>query len=116
VQVKLIGDLAAIFGQRLDKDVVLFLLGELLAGTSKGFIRWGIEALKTAGWIPGGGMAEMAASALGATVASATTYGVGKATVAWLTRNHELTGDDLRQVFDHEAQAYRDEPRKRGEP
>jgi uncharacterized protein (DUF697 family)/GTP-binding protein EngB required for normal cell division len=116
VQVKLIGDLAAIFGQRLDKDVVLFLLGELLAGTSKGFIRWGIEALKTAGWIPGGGIAEMAASALGATVASATTYGVGKAAVAWLTRNHELTGDELREVFDQEAQAYRDDPQKRGGP
>jgi hypothetical protein len=58
----------------------------------------------------------VAASALGATVASATTYGVGKASVAWLTRNHDLTGEDLRQVFDQEAQAYRDDPGKRGEP
>jgi uncharacterized protein (DUF697 family)/GTP-binding protein EngB required for normal cell division len=115
VQMKLISDLATVFGQRLDKDAVLFLLGELLAGTSKGFIRWGIGALKAAGWIPGAGVAEMAASALGATVASATTYGIGKATVSWLTRNRQLSGDELRDVFDHEAEAYRDDPTKRGE-
>jgi hypothetical protein len=41
---------------------------------------------------------------------------VGKATVAWLTKDHALSGDELRQVFDHEAQAYRDDPDKRGAP
>jgi uncharacterized protein (DUF697 family)/GTP-binding protein EngB required for normal cell division len=108
VQVKLIADLAAVFGERLDKDIALFLLGELLAGTSKGFIRWGLEALKAAGWIPGGGIMEMAASALGAAIAGATTYGVGKATVAYLSKNRQLTGDELREVFDREAYSWKD--------
>ena len=47
----------------------LFILGEILAGGSKGFIRWAMSALKTAGWIPGGQVAHIATSALGATIA-----------------------------------------------
>ncbi|MCA9570306.1 MAG: 50S ribosome-binding GTPase, partial [Myxococcales bacterium] len=46
IQVKLISDIAAVHGKRIDQDLVLFILGEALAGTSKGFIRWGVKALK----------------------------------------------------------------------
>jgi GTP-binding protein Era len=113
VQVKLVTDLAAIFGRRIDRDLVWFILGEALAGTSKGFVRWGLEAAKAAGWIPGGQVVTLATSALGATIASATTYGVGKAAVAFLQRDGRMTPAELRDVFDAEAIAWRD---REGEP
>ena len=113
VQVQLISSIAAIFGRRIDKDLVLFILGEALAGTSKGFVRWAVGAAKAAGWIPGGQVVTVATSALGATVAGATTYGVGKAAILFLQRDGKVTGSELRDVFDAEAYAYRgktDEP------
>ena len=108
VQVKLISDIAAIHGKRIDKDLVLFILGEALAGSSKGFVRWALRAAKGAGWIPGGQVSTIATSALGATMAGATTFGVGRATVAYMQRDGGLTGPELREVFDAEALAYRD--------
>lgn len=107
IQVKLITDLAAIFGRRMDKDLVLFILGEALAGTSKGFVKWAVEAAKAAGWLPGGQVVTLAVSGIGAAIASATTYGVGKATVAFLARGGNLSGQELRDVFDAEAEAFR---------
>lgn len=108
LQVKLISDLAAVHGVRIEKDVVLFILGEVLAGGSKGFVRWGVNALKAAGWFPGAHLAELAASALGATVAGAATYGVGRAAVTFLQRGQKMTGAELREVFDSEAYQWRD--------
>lgn len=107
VQVKLITDIAAVHEVRLDKDVAMFIMAEALAGTSKGFVRWALSAAKTAGWVPGAAVAELAASALGATIAGAATYGVGKAAVAYMGRN-SITGSELRQVFDTEAGAWKD--------
>ena len=107
LQVRLITDIATIHGRQMDKDLVLFILGEALAGTSKGFVRWAVQAAKGAGWIPGGQIVAIATSALGATVAGATTYGVGKAAVAFMQRG-SLTGAELRDVFDKEATAFRE--------
>ena len=107
LQVKLITDIAAVHERRIDKDLVLFILGEALAGTSKGFVRWAVQAAKSAGWIPGGQVVHIATSALGATVAGGTTFGVGKAAVAFMQRG-AMTGDELREVFDAEASSYRD--------
>jgi GTP-binding protein Era len=108
IQVKMIRDIAAVHDQALDKDVVAFILAELLAGGMRGFVRWGIEALKAAGWIPGGQFAEAAILGLSATVAGATTFGVGRATVAWIQSGRKLEGDALRTVFDVAAFAWRD--------
>jgi len=108
VQVKLISDIAAVHDMRMQKDMALFILGEVLAGSSKGFVRWAISGLKGAGWIPGGQLAEVAASALGATIAGAATFGVGRATVAFVQRDQKLSGGELREVFDAAAKAYRD--------
>ncbi|MFT7520607.1 MAG: hypothetical protein ACI9MC_002757, partial [Kiritimatiellia bacterium] len=69
----------------------------------KGFIRWSLSALKTAGWVPGGQIAHLATSALGAGVAGASTYGVGRATITYMEKGAEMTGDDLRKVFDEGA-------------
>lgn len=107
LQVKLITDIAAVHGRRIDKDLVLFILGEALAGSSKGFVRWAVQAAKSAGWIPGGQVVAIATSALGATVAGGTTYGVGKAAVAFMQRD-AMSGEELRAVFDQEAEAWRD--------
>ncbi|HHO50210.1 MAG TPA: DUF697 domain-containing protein [Deltaproteobacteria bacterium] len=107
VQVTLITELATIFERQLDKEVVLFVIGQALAGTSKGFVRWAVKAVKAAGFIPGGQVVTVATSALGATVAGATTYGVGKAAVAFLQKEGRITGSELRDVFDAEAFNYR---------
>lgn len=107
IQVKLIADIAAVFGKELGRDLALFILGEALAGSSKGFIRWGVEALKAAGWIPGGQLAHLATSALGASISGAATYGVGRATVAYLIKGR-LSGPELRRVFDAEAFRWRE--------
>jgi GTP-binding protein Era len=107
IQVKLISDIAAVFGRRMDRDLILFVLGEALAGTSKGFIKWGLEAAKAAGWLPGGQVVTVATSALGASIAAATTYGVGKAAVAFMAGGGKLSGAELREVFDAEAERYR---------
>jgi GTP-binding protein Era len=107
VQVKLVTDLAAVFGRRMDKELVLFILGEALAGTSKGFIRWGIEAAKAAGWLPGGQVLTVAISGIGAVIAGATTYGVGRAAVLFLQRDGKVSGNELRDVFDAGAFEYR---------
>lgn len=106
VQVKLITDIAAIHEVRLDKDIAMFIMAEALAGTSKGFVRWALSALKAGGWVPGGAVAEVAASALGATIAGAATYGVGKAAVAWMGKQG-MSGEELRKVFDAEAGAWK---------
>lgn len=116
VQVKLISDIAAVFGRRLEKDVVMFILAEVLAGTSKGFVRWALEAAKTAGWIPGGQVVTVASSALGASIAAGTTWGVGHAAVAFMHRGGKMTGPQLREVFDAEAQRFQRVPTTLDDP
>ncbi len=107
IQVQLISDIAAVHDRRMDQDMALFILGELLAGSSKGFVRWAIGALKAAGWIPGGQVAEVAASALGATVAGAATFGVGRAAIAYMQNGAEISAGELRDVFDQAAGAWK---------
>jgi len=108
VQVKLISDIAAVHGERIQRDAVLFILGEVLAGGGKGFIRWGVNALKAAGWIPGAQVAQVATSALGATLAGASTYGVGKAALTFVQRSQSVSAEELREVFDAEAFAWKE--------
>jgi GTP-binding protein Era len=103
IQVKLIRDIAAIHGQSLDRDMVAFILAELLAVGGRGFVRWGMEALKTAGLMPGGQLAEGLVLAASATIAGASTYGVGQAAVKWIQSGHTLSADALREVFDGAA-------------
>lgn len=100
IQVKLIRDLAAVHGQDLDRDMVAFILAELLAGGMRGFARWAMNGAKAAGMLPGGAVAEGMILAVSASIAGATTYGIGKATVAWLQSGRKLEGDALRGVFD----------------
>lgn len=107
IQVKLIRDIAEVFGIPVDKDVAIFIIGEVLSGGMRGFVRWGAEALKAAGWIPGGQLVEGAILAVGAAVAGGTTYGVGKAAVAWFQSGRTIESDALRTVFDAAAWQYK---------
>lgn len=106
VQIRLIADIAAVFGREIDRDVVLFMLGEALAGGTKGFVRWAVNALKSAGWVPGGQAVHVATSTLGATISAAATWGVGKAAVAYMQRG-DLTPEQFRDVFETATAAYR---------
>ncbi len=111
LQVRMILDIAAVYEQDIDKDVALLIAGEALAGAGRGFVRWATNALKAAGWIPGGQLGEVAASAIGATVAGASTYGVGRAAIAWMEQaaaGRTPTTADLREVFERGATAWRD--------
>lgn len=107
IQVKLIRDVAEVFEAPVDRDVALFILGEVLAGGMKGFVRWGMQALKAAGWIPGGQLAEGAIVAVSALIAGGTTYGVGRAAVHFFQSGRKLEGDALRMVFDAAAFEYK---------
>lgn len=107
IQVKMIRDIAVVFGVPMDKEVALFLIGEVMAGGMRGFVRWGVQGLKAAGWIPGTQIAEGAILALSAAIAGATTYGVGRASVEFFKRGKEIDSDTLRMVFDAAAFEYK---------
>lgn len=106
VQVAMITEIAAVFDRQIDQEVILFVIAEALAGSTKGFVRWAVNAIKAAGWLPGGQFTTVATSALGATIAGATTYGVGKAAIAFLQNDGKLTGAQIRDIFDAEAFGY----------
>ena len=107
LQVKLIRDIAEVFGAPVDREVAVFIIGEVLSGGMRGFVKWGVGALKTAEWIPGSQVAEAAILALGSMVAGGTTFGVGKAAVAFFQSGRTLEGTKLREIFDSAAFAYR---------
>lgn len=107
IQVKLIRDIAEVFEARLDRDVALFILGEILSGGMRGFVRWGAQALKAAGWLPGTQIVEAAILAVGSVVAGGTTFGVGKAAVHYFQSGRTLDSDAIRMVFDAAAYQYK---------
>ncbi len=107
IQVKMIRDIAIVHGADIDKEVALFIIGELLSGGMRGFVRWGAEALKAAGWIPGTQLVEAAILGIGALVAGATTFGVGRAAVQYFQSGRTLDSAALRMVFDAAAWDYK---------
>jgi len=113
IQVKLIRDIAAIHGQSLERDMVAFILAQLLAVGGRGFVRWGMGALKAAGLMPGGHLAEGLILAASASIAGASTYGVGRAAVKWIQSGHTLSADALRDVFDTAAFGWKDKKRSK---
>ncbi len=106
IQVKMIRDIATVFEVPVDRDVAMFIMSQVLSGGMRGFVRWGTEALKAAGWIPGTQIAEAAILAVGAAVAGATTFGVGKAAVGWFQNGGKMEADGLRVLFDAAAWDY----------
>jgi GTP-binding protein Era len=107
IQIKLIRDIAAVHEVDIDRDVAVFLISQLLSGGMRGFVRWGTEAMKAAGWVPGGQLIEVAILGLSAAIAGGTTYGVGKAAIAWFQSEGKLDTEKLREIFDTAAFAYK---------
>jgi len=103
IQVRLVEEIAAVHGQPLSQEVVLWMVGELLAGGSKGFIRWAIQGLKAAGWIPGAQAAQLATAALASAVAAGATFGTGEAAIRYIQSDGKLKIEDLKTIFDHVA-------------
>lgn len=106
IQVKLIRDIAVVHEVPVNKDVAVFIISQVLSGGMRSFVRWGTEAMKAAGWIPGGQIAEAAILAVSAAVAGATTFGVGKASVAYFAAGGKLDSETLRSIFDSAAWDY----------
>lgn len=98
IQVRMIRNIAEVLEVELKQDMILWILGELLGNTSKGIIRWGINALKTAGWIPGGQILTVATSALGGALSAAMTKGIGLAVIEYLSEKD--SGTDLKKYQD----------------
>jgi len=103
IQVAMVSRIAAVHEVELDRQAILWLIGEVLAGSAKGFIRWAIQALKAAGWLPGAQAAEVATSVLGSAVAVGATLGVGEAAIRYLQSDRSLSGEELRAIFDRVA-------------
>ena len=102
IQVRLVEELAAIHGQKLDRDVIMWMVGELLAGGTKGFVRKAVNALKVAGWVPGGqAVAATAVAALAGSIAAAATYGVGEAAIQYMQSEGRLEMSELKAVFEN---------------
>jgi uncharacterized protein (DUF697 family)/GTP-binding protein EngB required for normal cell division len=108
IQVRLVLDVAQVYGHPATRDVALFIVGEVMMSAGRGFARWAVAAAQAAGWIPGGQVMLVATSALGATISGASTYGVGRAAVAYMERQGKVTAPELRDVFDAEAGSWRD--------
>jgi GTP-binding protein Era len=107
IQVKMIRDIAIVFEQPVDRDVAMFIIGEVMAGGMRGFIRWGVQGMKAAGWIPGTQMAEGMILAMSAGIAAATTYGIGKAAVHYFQSDRKVEAEKLRTVFDIAAMEFK---------
>ena len=104
IQVRMVEELAVVHGQKLDKDVILWLVGELLAGTSKGFVRKAVEGLKIAGWIPGGqAIAATAVAAVAGSLSAAITVATGEAAIHFLQSERRLEMDELKVIFNNVA-------------
>lgn len=107
LQVKMIRDVAEVFGVPIGQDVAMFIIGEVLSGSMRGFVRWGVQALKVAGWVPGTQIAEAAILGISAAVAGGSTYGVGRAAVLYFQSGAKVEGGALREMFEAAAEEYK---------
>ncbi len=64
-------------------------------------------ALKSAGWIPGGQLLEIAVSGIAATVAASLTYGFGWACNAYYKSGMTMDLGDVGEVFKSSYEEYR---------
>jgi GTP-binding protein Era len=104
IQVRMVEQITAVYGKKLDRDIILWMVGELLAGGSKGLVRKGVSALKTAGFIPGAQVAQAATAAIAGGISAAATHGIGQASMHYLESDSPPTLDELKVVFNQVAQ------------
>lgn len=103
LQLGLIAKVAYVYGHEPSKEDALALLTDVvLSQAGRQVFRLAITALKAAGWA-GGPVVEGGVMVVGATIAAAVTYGVGKAAKAYYKSGMTISVPDLQDLF---RQAY----------
>ncbi len=108
LQVALGMKIAHVHGINPSKDDIVKLVGATLTGqVGKQFFKWGIQALKATGWIPGGQLLLVASAALGATIASSLTYGFGHACNAYYKSGMTIEMGEFGDIIDKISTEYK---------
>lgn len=102
LQVGLAMKIAYIYGITPTKADVMKLVASTVTGSiGKQAARWAITALKGTGWIPGAQLLEVAAAAIGATVAASLTYGFGWACNAYYKSGMVMDLGKVGEIFEN---------------
>lgn len=90
------------------KDIKNLLAGVFAGQIGKQVFRGILTLLKTAGWIPGPTWAvQVAISALAASVAASTTYGLGKGAQAYYKSGMQIPIVEIQEIFKNNFDEYR---------
>lgn len=108
LQVGLAMKIAYIYDITPTKSDVMKLVASTVTGqVGKQAARWAITALKATGWIPGAQLLEVAASAIGASVAASLTYGFGWACNAYYKSGMTMDLGDVGEIFENSYSEYK---------
>jgi len=108
LQVGLAMKIAYIYDITPTKADVMKLVGSTVTGqVGKQAARWAITALKATGWIPGAQLLEVAASAVGATIAASLTYGFGWACNAYYKSGMTMDLGNVGEIFENSYNEYK---------
>lgn len=81
------------------KDTKEFIVAMFVAQAGKQVFKLILTSLKGVGWFPGGLLFGVAASALAATIAAGTTYGLGKAAQAYYKSGMQKPITEIQNIF-----------------
>lgn len=108
LQIGLAMKIAFIYGFTPSKSDVMKLIGSTVTGSiGKSIVRWGITAIKAAGWIPGAQLAELAIMGIASAVAASLTYGFGWACNAYYKSGMNIDLGDLGEIFQSFYEKYK---------
>ncbi|MFD2941964.1 GTPase [Flavobacterium notoginsengisoli] len=102
--------IAYIYDIKPTKEDIMTLVAATVTGSiGKQIVRWGITALKLAGWIPGAQLLEVAISAIAATIAASLTYAFGWASNAYYKSGMVLDLGEVGKIFKEKYEMYKRE-------
>ena len=108
LQVGLAMKIAHIYGISPSEKDIMNLIASTVTGTAgRRVMRWGITALKTLGWVPGGQLGEVATCSLAAVIAGGITYSFGWACNAYYKSGMGIEMDELGKIFDQYYNEYK---------
>lgn len=111
LQVALAMKIAYMYDITPSKNDVMKLIAATITGSiGKQLARWAITALKTAGWIPGAQLLEIAVSGIAASVAASLTYGFGWACNAYYKSGMTMDLGEVGNIFKHSIDSYKNKP------
>ncbi len=92
--------IAYIYDIKPTKEDIMSLVASTVTGSiGKQIVRWGITALKAAGWIPGAQLLEVAISVIAASIAASLTYAFGWACNAYYKSGMALDLGEVGKIF-----------------